>query len=66
MEGKGDVVTGWYNKLQAAIANVTSRDAGRAPSEAGRTGVRQELEFGQATTRSGPLPWRFFSLLARL
>ena len=23
MEGKGDVVTGWYNKLQAAIANVT-------------------------------------------
>jgi hypothetical protein len=23
MKGKGDVVTGWYNKLQSAIANVT-------------------------------------------
>lgn len=23
MEGKGDVVSGWYNKLQSAIANVT-------------------------------------------
>jgi hypothetical protein len=23
MEGKGDVVAGWYNKTQAAIANVT-------------------------------------------
>lgn len=23
MDGKGDVVSGWYNKLQSAIANVT-------------------------------------------
>ena len=23
MDGKGDVVTGWQNKLQSAIANVT-------------------------------------------
>jgi uncharacterized protein len=23
MDGKGDVVSGWYNKLQTAIANVT-------------------------------------------
>jgi short-subunit dehydrogenase len=26
MQGKGDVVTGWHNKLQTAIANVTPSD----------------------------------------
>jgi short-subunit dehydrogenase len=26
MQGTGDVVTGWHNKLQTAIANVTPSD----------------------------------------
>ena len=52
MDGKGDVVTGWQNKLQVGDRQRhTGRDAGRGPSEDGRAGVRQELEFGQATNQ---------------
>ena len=39
MRGDGDVVAGWKNKLQTAVANVTpSGDAGRAAPQDGRAG----------------------------
>jgi hypothetical protein len=42
MDGKGDVVGGWKNKLQSAIANVTPAGrAGGAASQDGRTWKRQ-------------------------
>ena len=37
MNGEGDVVSGWHNKLQSAIANVTpASDPCRAASQEGR------------------------------
>jgi short-subunit dehydrogenase len=41
MDGKGDVVTGWQNKLQAAIANVMP------------AGVVAEMHRRMAEPRSG-------------
>ena len=47
MDGKGDVVTGWQNKLRSAIANVTSGRrlaesiaAWRSPAREGSRRVR--------------------------
>ena len=43
MRGDGDVVSGWKNKLQSAIANVTpAGDPGRTASAHGRARVCQE------------------------
>ena len=44
MRGEGDVVTGWHNKLQSAIALVTpSRHARRAASASGRARQRRKI-----------------------
>ena len=44
MKGEGDVVGGWKNKLQSAIANVTPAvDPRRAAPQDGGARLRQEL-----------------------
>ena len=41
MDGEGDVVTGWKNKLQTTVANVTpSSMLARAASQKSRTRLR--------------------------
>ncbi|HET6390371.1 SDR family NAD(P)-dependent oxidoreductase [Hyphomicrobium sp.] len=47
MEGDGDVVTGWYNKLQTAIANIT-------PAEMLASQHRKVAEPGSGTSAQPP------------
>ncbi len=53
MRGDGDVVSGWKNKLQSAIANVTParRAGGTAPPDGG-TGVRKSTEGMTSRSRN--------------
>ena len=47
-EGEGDVVAGWKNKLQSAIANLTPAGALAATSPHGRAGVGRERQIAFA------------------
>ena len=56
MRGDGDIVSGWKNKLQSAIANVTPAsvlaEAHRRAAEPGK-GARQQGNISQNTTNQG-------------
>ena len=56
MRGDGDIVSGWQNKLQSAIANVTPAsvlaEAHRRAAEPGK-GARQQGNISQNTTNQG-------------
>ena len=61
MNGDGDVVSGWKNKLQAAIANVTpAGDAGRAAPQDGRAGNGGAKVDGAGASRQGDGAAHFF------